>query len=74
MEDITKLIIEVIENESGQSLKEKILEYHPYDVAQALSQVDDDLRDKVFSLLDASEAADILEYYNIGEAADILED
>ena len=74
MEEILKNIIEDIENKDGQDLKNAILDYHPYDVANALKEVDDELRDKVFSLLSPGEAADIFEYYETDEAAEILED
>ncbi|MBO7078281.1 MAG: magnesium transporter [Bacilli bacterium] len=74
MEDIVKKIIEDINSNDGQDLKNAILDYHPYDVANALKEVDDDTRDKVFSLLSPGEAADIFEYYETDEAADILED
>ena len=74
MEEVVREIIDVIENQNGEDLKNSILSYHPYDVANALKEVSDDLRDKVFSMLSPSEAADILEYYEESDAADILED
>lgn len=74
MEDILNQIQEDIINLNGQELKERILDYHPYDVAKVLEELDDELRDKVLSLLEPSEAADIFEYLEEEDAAEVLSD
>lgn len=74
MENILLLIEEDIKNLNGKELKDKLLEYHPLDIANALKELEDEDVKKVFGLLDASEAADILEYYEEEEAADVLEE
>ena len=74
MEDLLLQIKNEINELNGQELKEKILEYHPYDVSRALKEVDEEERKKVFDLLSPSESADILEYYEEDEAADLLTD
>ena len=74
MEDILNQIEQDIINLSGNELKDKILSYHPYDVAKVLEEIDEELRDKVLSLLEPSEAADIFEYLEEEDAADVLSD
>ncbi len=74
MKDINMEIQNDILNLNGDELKNKILAYHPLDVANVLKEMSDDERKKVLDLLSPAEAANIFEYLNEEESADILED
>jgi magnesium transporter len=67
-----ELIIESIKNRSID--KETILEYHPYDVSQALLQVDEEDRTFIYKLLTGKEISLIISYLEEEEALEFFDE
>lgn len=63
----------LITEKKKEELRKKVIDSHPYDVATALNELDDEEIDYLFSSLDEKEVADILEYVDEEEAAKIIE-
>lgn len=65
-------IVEAIRNEDAETLRHILDEIHPYDMAQALLNLDEEER-KIFSKLTDEELADILEELDHEEQQSLLE-
>ena len=70
-------ILELIRNtplEELNNLKEKLNDYHPFDIAQAFSELDDEDKNKLYQIYSSEELAEILAYLDTEESSDALED
>ncbi len=56
------------------SLRIKILNAHPYDIAQALLELEEDEKQKIYILLSKAELADILAYMEVEDTVELFED
>jgi magnesium transporter len=65
-------ILEAIKNEDAQTLRQYLEEIHPYDMAQALLQLDEDKR-ILFGKLTDEELADLLEELDYEEQQSLLQ-
>jgi len=69
----TEEIIDLIHNHlSDADFSTKISEYHPYDISQALLQVEKEDRLKFFNLLKIDDVANIFEHFDDDDAAEFM--
>lgn len=71
IEQINRLIVEETD---PAVLREKLREFHPYDLASAFLELDEGTRQKVYRVLDDQTIADIFEYLQEDETADFIEE
>jgi len=71
IEEITNLIEE---SEDLDLLLEKIIDYHPYDIAMSFNNLDSKDKDKVYKIFSNEDLAKIFSYLYVEDAAQIIED
>lgn len=63
MEEILKIVLDLIENEKDyQKLHDSLIEIHPYDIASIFDKLSIQERHEIYEALDSKEIADIFEY------------
>ena len=65
--NIEKLMSLIYELENGMPVsdfKEQVLSYHPYEISEAVSELDDEVRLRFYSFLSAKELAPIWEHFD----------
>ena len=65
--NIEKLMSLIDELENGMPVsdfKEQVLSYHPYEISEAVSELDDEVRLRFYSFLSAKELAPIWEHFD----------
>ena len=75
MNDITKTIRAMWEeNASLQDIRAYLLQFHPYEIAAAIAELPEELRDELYGVFTSKEIAEIVAYVEPEQAADFLED
>lgn len=64
----------MLENESNKIIKEYLNDVHAHDLAELFVELNDDDKEKVFSLLTNEKLAELVSYLELDEAADVLTD
>ena len=71
---VEEIIALVNQNISDSDFSEKLNEYHPYDIAQALFQVDKDVRSQVFNVLPIDMVATIFERFDQNDQIEFIKE
>ena len=71
---VTTLISQIHKEQDFVNIHKIIIDYHPYDVADAFIQLDEDDRKKIYKSLSSTELADIFEYLDEEDAVKYLEE
>lgn len=67
-------IVEIVKNSDVSLLAASLEKYHPYDIAEAIKELDDDDIKKLFSVLSSTTLADVLSYLDHEDSSEVLED
>lgn len=67
-------LLELIENSDKALIKEKILEYHPYEISEALLEYTKEQRVKLFRILTPKEIGESISFLDIDDALEVFED
>lgn len=60
--------------ENNEEIKALLTEYHPYDIAQMLGELNDSERQELYEILEEEDLADILSYIDEDEAAEYIQE
>lgn len=67
-------IIDLLQHESDDVIREKILEYHPYEVSEALVEMSAEERAKFYSVFQGKDISAIISYLEIDDVIDFFEE
>jgi len=68
------MLKEMIEKESKQVIKEYLKDVHAHDLAELFVELNDDEKDKIYSLLTDEKLAELVSYLETDDAAEVLQD
>ncbi len=71
---LNQLKVIVQETSDATSLQNKLMAFHPYDLAQAFLEFDSQMRQKLYSLLTSEQLADIFAYTESEDTAEFLQE
>ncbi len=70
----TQEIIEILTNDTHEAAREKILKYHPYEVSEALEEMNDTLRAKFFKIFKGKDISQIMGYVDIEDLVEYFKE
>jgi len=75
MDDLyIKEILDLINLEDIETAKEKILDYHPYEISEALLEFSEEQIEKFFDMMTFEELSDVFSYLEIEEVLEFFDD
>lgn len=67
-------IIDLLTNGSNEEIRTTILKYHPYEVSEALLEMNEELRTKFFKVFKGKDISQIMGYVDIEDMIDFFQD